>query len=148
MGTEAPAVSVHAVESWSSQQVKNISKTDLIIPLLCVVDVFLSSHFSPFRGHYFVPSLQPEQLKRDIESKKEGEENEECIAFHSVFSDEDEGDLDKGINFPHRLPLLRGISFSGRAASPNVKMMGSGSQQSDRKCNNDTSVHIDRKSVV
>ena len=142
MGTEAPAVSVHAVESWSSQQVKNISKTDLIIPLLCVVDVFLSSHFSPFRGHYFVPSLQPEQLKRDIESKKEGEENEECIAFHSVFSDEDEGDLDKGINFPHRLPLLRGISFSGRAASPNVKMMGSGSQQSDRKCNNDTSVHM------
>ena len=144
IGTEAAAVGVHSDKLGSSQEVENSSKTDQIIPLLCMVDVFLSSHFSPFRGHFFIPSLQSEQLKkcqRDSESKKEGEDNEECIAFHSVFSDEGEGDLDKGIDFPHRLPLLRGVSFSGRAASPsNIKIIGSGSQQGDRKGINDTSM--------
>lgn len=107
-----------------------------VIPILCIVDVFLSLHFAPFRGHRFLDLCKRDD--REVDSKKDGDGSEECTAFHSVLGDESEGDVDRNGDFPHRLPLLRGLSFPGRAASPlNMKMSGSGSQKSDRRGSND-----------
>ena len=74
-----------------------------MIPILCVVDVFLSSHFSPFRGHYLLPT-QTEQRKGSGRGTSESEDkagkkenDEDCSSFHSVFS-EDESDADRAFD--------------------------------------------------
>ena len=88
---------------------------DSIIPVLCVVDVFLSSHFLPFKGHYVLPNINNNTNKGDGEEKKEVE-TEDCSSFHSVFS-EDESEADRYIETPRFLPGNRTSLSSGKAGS-------------------------------
>jgi hypothetical protein len=113
------------------------------IPVLCVVDVFLSSHFSPFRGHYYLPSNFPSSTKgRDKESDdKDGDvEGEDCSSFHSVFSeDESEADRDSvkdrgGVETPRPLSQTtsRSTPASGKVAGTTPKPLGYISQRSEK----------------
>ena len=106
-----------------------------------MVDVFLSSHFSPFRGHYYLPSNFPSSTKgRDKESEdKDGDvEGEDCSSFHSVFSeDESEADRDRdrgGGETPR--PLSQSSSrpnpTSGKVAGLTPKPLGYISQRSEK----------------
>lgn len=100
-----------------------------IIPILCVVDVFLSSHFSPFRGHYLLPTQTA--LRKgsgrgiaDLDDKlnrKEGDED--CSSFHSVFS-EDESEMDRALDSEGHTPT-KDISNSISLKTHFDKVMGS-----------------------
>ena len=100
-----------------------------IIPILCVVDVFLSSHFSPFRGHYLLPTQSA--LRKgsgrgiaDLDDKlnrKEGDED--CSSFHSVFS-EDESEMDRALDSGGHTPT-KDISNSISLKTHFDKVMGS-----------------------
>jgi hypothetical protein len=114
-----------------------------VIPVLCVVDVFLSSHFSPFRGHYYLPSNFPSSTKgRDKESDdKDGDlEGEDCSSFHSVFSeDESEADRDNvrdrgGVETSRPLSqtISRSTPASGKVTGTTPKPLGYISQRSEK----------------
>jgi hypothetical protein len=122
---------------------KEDSAVSAVIPVMCVVDVFLSSHFSPFRGHYYLPSNFPSSTKgRDKESDdKDGDvEGEDCSSFHSVFSeDESEADRDSikdrgGVETPRPLSQTssRSTPASGKVAGTTPRPLGYISQRSEK----------------
>ena len=57
--------SKHDEEGHSSDLEKKRIRVTPFIPVLCIVDVFLSSHFTPFRGHFAPPPPINESLKKD-----------------------------------------------------------------------------------
>lgn len=106
-----------------------------VIPVLCVVDVFLSSHFSPFRGHYLLPT-QTAQRKgsgrgtsdsEDKGNRKEGDED--CSSFHSVFS-EDESEADRALDSMGST-AMQDISSSISVKTYYDKALGSNTPRSD-----------------
>ena len=127
--------SKHDEEGQASDLEKKRIRMTPFIPVLCIVDVFLSSHFTPFRGHFAPPPPINESLKKD---KAEGKDDrgeaagsEDCSAFHSVVSSQGEADFSRKPSEPLSLspPLARVDSTLSNA----TKTSGSGSQKSERR---------------